>query len=100
MTASVTSVRIAAITDLLVQTGQAHGRFEEKELLGAYDQQWPHWYAAYAVKHGLDRLLGHKMTAERLAEFLAASNTDYERTAKSLGTAWAAYTARRMSEEL
>jgi hypothetical protein len=32
------------------ETGAAHGVYEEGELNGVYDQNWPAWYAAYLVE--------------------------------------------------
>ena len=90
----------AAVEALLVQTAQAHGVFEETELQGVYDQDWPRWYATHAVDHGLAALVGHPVTVDRLAEFLATSNVEFEKTEPDLGDPWAAYTARRISAEL
>jgi len=90
----------AAIEALLVLAAQAHGVFEEAELQGVYDQEWPRWYATYAVEHGLGALVGHPVTIERLAEFLAATNVDYETTEPELREPWATYTARRITAEL
>ena len=92
--------RSATIEALLVQTATAHGVFEKTELGGVYDQAWPRWYATYAVEHGLDGLLGHAVTLERLAEFLATSNAEYEATEPESRGSWPAYTARRISAEL
>ena len=47
------SDRIEAINALLVETQQAHGVYEAAELNGVYDQDWPRWYAAFAVEHGI-----------------------------------------------
>ena len=66
--------RVDQIDALLVQAGEAHGRYEETELNGVYDQEWPRWYAAYAVEHGIGDVLGHPVTTDRLAAFLASSN--------------------------
>jgi hypothetical protein len=89
--------RIAA---LLVETGEAHGRYEAAELDGVYDQQWPQWYAAYAVEHGIGDLVGHPVTTEHLAAFLATTNLDLEGIEPELREPWATYTARRIAAEL
>jgi hypothetical protein len=89
---------IDAIRALLVETEEAHGRYETTELGGVYDQDWPRWYAAYAVEHGIGVLVGHEVTADRLASFLAATNLEFQE-AKS-GEAWAAWTARRAATDL
>jgi hypothetical protein len=92
--------RTTAVEALLVQTAQAHGVFEESELQGVYDQEWPRWYATYAVEHGMGALIGGGITIDRLAEFLATSNVEFEKTAPELREPWATYTARRISVEL
>ena len=78
----------------------AHGSFEEEELNGVYDQEWARWYAAHAVEHGIGALVGTSITADRLAGFLASSNSDFERAEPKPSETWAAYTARRIVEEL
>ena len=92
--------RIEAITSLLVETGQAHGRYEESELNGVYDQQWPQWYAEYAVEHGIGALIGHAITADELAAFFVTSNAELEQLDPKPADPWPAYTARRVAAEL
>lgn len=91
---------IEALTALLAQTGEAHGAFEETELNGVYDQEWPRWYAAYAVDHGIGALVGHDITADDLARFLASSNADLERIEAASREPWATYAARRIAAEM
>jgi hypothetical protein len=92
--------RTVAVDALLVQAAAAHGVFETTELDGVYDQGWPRWYATYAVEHGMGALVGHPVTIDRLAEFLATSNVEYEQTAPEPREPWATYTARRITAEL
>jgi hypothetical protein len=92
--------RIEAIKALLVQTEKAHATFEETELKGVYDEEWPRWYAAYAVEHGIDGLLGHSVTTDELAMFFASSNVEFEESEPKPAEPWAAYTARRSAAEL
>ncbi len=92
--------RIDAVKALLTQTGEAHGRFETTELNGVYDQEWPNWYAAYAVEHGIGALVGHAITTDRLAQFLASSNVEFDQIVPKSGEPWAAYVARRVAAEL
>ena len=92
--------RTEAVNALLVETMEAHGRFEETELNGVYDQDWPRWYAAYAVEHGIGALVGHAVTTDQLAQFLASSNGEFEHTEPRPDEPWAAYTARRITAEL
>ena len=92
--------RIEALAGLLAETGEAHGRYEETELNGVYDQQWPQWYAAHAVGQGIGELVGRTVTADELAAFLASTNAEFERIEPKPSEPWAAYTARRIAMEL
>ncbi len=92
--------RIEALRELLTETGQAHGRFEETELNGVYDQEWPKWYAAHAVDEGIGELVGHAVTADELAAFLASTNAEFEKIEPKATEPWAFYTARRIAAEL
>jgi hypothetical protein len=91
---------VAAIEALLVRTEQAHGVFESTELEGVYDQEWPRWYAVYAVEHGIGEILGGGVTVDELAEFLARSNAEFEAIDPKPSETWATYAARRISAEL
>ena len=73
---------------------------KKSELQGVYDQEWPRWYATYAVEHGMGALIGGGITIDRLAEFLATSNVEFEKTAPELRDPWATYTARRITADL
>ena len=92
--------RIEALISLLGETGRAHGEYEESELQGVYDQQWPEWYARYAVDHGIGELVGRALTADELAMYLASTNAEFERIEPKPSEPWAAYTARRIAAEL
>jgi hypothetical protein len=89
-----------AVRVLLEETEAAHGRFEEAELRGVYDTEWPSWYARYAVDHGMRELIGHPISADAMAEFLITSNSEFERLDPKPIETWTAYTARRMVMEL
>lgn len=89
-----------AVEALLARAKGAHGVFEETELHGVYDQEWPRWDATYAVEHGIGPLLGRAVAIDELAEFLARSNAELQQTAPELREPWAAYTARRITAEL
>jgi hypothetical protein len=91
--------RVDEITQLLEQAGQAHGKYEQTELKGVYDQQWSRWYAGYVVEQGISALLGHVVTVDQVAAFFAASNADFEKI-KPATESWARYTARRLQAEL
>ena len=92
--------RVDAISALLAETMEAHGKFEETELNGVYDQEWARWYAAYAVEHGIGALVGHAVTTDDLAQFLASSNVEFEQAAPKTAESWADYTAGRLAAEL
>jgi len=92
--------RIEAINALLVQAERAHGVYERTELNGVYDQDWPRWYAAYAVEHGVGALVDQDVTTDQLAAFLASSYAEFERADPKPAEPWAAYIARRIAAEL
>lgn len=92
--------RTQAVTALLTETEAAHGVYETTELNGVYDQEWPAWYAAYALEHGIGVPIGHPVPADELAAFLASSFADFKQIEPTPVEGWAAYTARRITTEL
>ena len=88
-----------AISRLLSETERAHGDYEAKELAGVYDQDWPQWYATYAVEHGLGELLGHDVAADQLAAFLASTFEAFKAADPKPANGWAAWTAQRIATE-
>jgi hypothetical protein len=95
----VSTDRIGAIQALLEQTEAAHGIYETTELDGTYDQDWPAWYARYAVDHGLSDLVGRALTAEEVTGVLEHIWDDPQRADPKPSEPWAAYAARRLAEE-
>jgi hypothetical protein len=87
-----------AVAALLAQAGAAHGVYEEAELNGVYDQNWPDWYATYLVEHGLADLLGMPITVERLRALLKQYDEDYQRARPNTG--WPQFYAARLSVEI
>jgi hypothetical protein len=85
---------------LLAQAEAAHGTYEATELNGVYDQEWAHWYAAYAVEHDIGGLIGHAVATDELARLLARSFDEFQQTEPKASESWAAYTARRITAEL
>jgi hypothetical protein len=83
-----------AVAALLAQAGAAHGAYEERDLGGVYDQNWPDWYAAYLVEHGLGRLLSRPVAVQRLSGFLKRCDEEYKR--ESPAESWPDYYARRL----
>jgi len=90
----------AAIEALLVEAKEAHSAFEATVLTGAYDQDWPRWYAVYAVEHGMSSLLGRPVTADELADFFARAWDESQRADNPPVEAWETYTARVLVDEL
>jgi hypothetical protein len=95
-----TADRIEAVTALLVQAEGAHGDYERTELGGMYDEEWPRWYAQYAVDQGIGAALGRPIGADDLSAFLARSYGEFKEASSEPGEEWAAYTARRIVTEL
>ena len=95
-----TEDRTAAVAALFVQAQEAHHEFEATELNGVYDEEWPRWYAEYAVENGLGGLVGHAIATDRLAQFLADSYAEFEAAEPKPSEPWAAYIARRITAEL
>ena len=93
-----TGDRVYEIAQLLDQAGRAHGKYEETELKGIYDQDWARWYAGYVVEQGISALLGHVVTVDQVAAFFTSSYADFQKA--NSGEAWSAYTARRLQAEL
>ncbi len=91
---------VGAVDALLVETTEAHGVFEATELNGVYDQDWPRWYATYAIDHGIGALIGQDVTIDRLAQFLASTNAEFEQAEPNASESWAFYTARRITVEV
>jgi hypothetical protein len=83
------------IAALLSETGAAHGAYEEGELNGVYDQNWPAWYAAYLVEHGLSKLVGGAVAVEQISQLLKQYDQDYQH--EQPRESWPAYYARRIA---
>ena len=95
-----TDARFDAVSALLARTEAAHGDYERTELKGVYDQDWPAWYAAHALELGIGSVLGHPVTTERLAQFLASAFAEFKQTDPGPTEGWAAWIARRITAEL
>ncbi|HET9520979.1 MAG TPA: hypothetical protein VFO73_08045 [Candidatus Limnocylindrales bacterium] len=92
--------RIEALSALLSETEEAHGVYETAELNGVYDEDWATWYAAEAERRGIGEVVGHPVPTGRLAEFLASTFLEFKQADPKPSEPWAAYTARRIAEEL
>src|SRR5215212_122427 len=73
--------REQTVAVLLKETETAHGAYETSALGGEFDTEWPTWYAAYRLDHGLgDDLPGaENLDVANLAAMLAKLAEDYER---------------------
>jgi hypothetical protein len=92
--------RVGALEALLAEAESAHGVYETTELNGVHDEQWPRWYAAYAVDHGIGELVGRPVSAAELGRFLSAAWADLERADPKPAEPWSTVIARRIAEEL
>ena len=91
--------RTEAIQELLVAAEKAHGVYEATELNGVYDEDWPQWYARYAVDHGIGDLVGREVETDRLARLLSTGFDDFKQVQPDSSEPWSAYLARRIVEE-
>jgi hypothetical protein len=95
-----TTDRVEALQALLVETEAAHGAYEASELNGVYDEQWPSWYAEYAVEHGIGTILGRPVTADQLARSLKATWDDLQRADPKPAEPWSSVIARHLATVL
>jgi hypothetical protein len=70
-----------AVAALLREAETAHGAYETDVLGGAFDEEWPAWYAAYLLDHGLRDQLPRagNLDVTNLTTMLARLAADYER---------------------
>ena len=95
-----TTDRIGAIEALLVEAEAAHGVYETTELQGVYDQQWPRWYAAYAVDHGVGDLVGRAIGADELSGVLDGTWDSFQQADPKPTEPWARWAARVIVKDL
>jgi hypothetical protein len=88
-----------AIEALLLDAERAHGVYEATELNGVYDEDWPRWYAAYAVEHGLAELVGRPIDVDDVAATLARGFDQFKATDPKPPQTWSAFLARRIAAE-
>ena len=69
------------VAALLREAATAHGVYETNVLGGVFDEEWPAWYAAYLLDHGLGDLLpgAESLDVDNLTAMLARLAADYER---------------------
>ena len=95
-----TDDRIPAIEDLLRAASDAHHDFEENELGGVYDAEWPAWYGRWVVDHGLGGLLGHDVSADAVAAYFTRTWAEAEASDPKPAEPWATWMARMIAAEL
>jgi hypothetical protein len=91
---------VDAIAALLDRAKAAHGVYEETELDGVYDEQWPAWYGAWIVDHGLGELLGHRLGRAEVGDYLARAWDDFRALSQQPAESWTTWTAGRLAAEL
>ncbi len=73
------TVTLNGVRALLVAAGNAHHDFEQNELGGIYDQDWPSWYANYLLSHGLGGLIDRLIAEDELSRLLQVCDLEYRR---------------------
>ena len=84
------------LKNLLEQAGQAHHEYEQEQLDGQRDEDWPRWYAAWLLENGMASQIMPPPNQENLAEQLAAITDQHE--ASSSDQDWAAFAAQQLAE--
>ena len=92
--------RVHSIESLLTAAGEAHSVFERDELNGVYDEDWPAWYARWAVDHGFATAFGRDVPADDLAAYFTRTWDEIRQMDPRPAEPWAAIMARRIVAEL
>ena len=91
---------VGSVRSLLERAKKVHIEYERDVLGGAYDEEWPRWYAAYLIENGLPELLvpenKSSLDVERLAALLAG--VDVAHRANAPESDWMVYYARYLIE--
>jgi hypothetical protein len=87
---------VTAVARQLRDAAAAHAEYEKKVLGGVRDEDWPAWYAAYLLDHGLKDALpaADPHDVNRLAATLTQLDVDYR--SEQPGEEWPDFYARRM----
>jgi hypothetical protein len=96
----VTDDHIPALEALLTSAGEAHSVFERDELGGVYDEDWPAWYARWAVDHGFGAAFGREVPSEDLAKYFTDTWEEIRSADPKATEPWATIMARRIVSEL
>ena len=92
-----TTDRASAIEEFLLRAEAAHGAYEATELNGVYDEEWPRWYATWAVENGVNELLARSVDADELAGLLASAWDELQRADPKPPDSWSTFVARRLA---
>jgi hypothetical protein len=88
---------IESIEALLDEAAEAHHVYERDMLNGAYDEQWPAWYGAYVVEHGLGKINGRELTAGEAGDMFVRGWEEFRSLDPQPAQSWSAWTARRLA---
>lgn len=81
---------------LLEQAGEAHHAYEQEQLDGERDEEWPRWYAAFLLENGLATQIMPPPNQEKLADRLVAITEKHKAEASDQN--WAGYAAQHLAE--
>jgi hypothetical protein len=95
-----TDDRVRSLEALLTAAGEAHSAFERDALGGVYDEDWPAWYARWAVDHGFGSAFGREVPADGLAAYFTRTWDEIRRADPKPAEPWATIMARRIVSEL
>ncbi len=83
------------IARLLSETEAAHGAYQDRELGGEFDRDWPIWYAEYLLAHGVATGSDGPTSTATLAARLKELDEDYRR--EQPAEDWRTYYATRLA---
>ena len=82
------------IASLLTAAVSAHHTYEQEELGGECDQDWPQWYAAWLLENGLASAFAPPPGQQALAGALERISAEHKGTDGE--QSWAEFTAPRL----
>ncbi len=88
------SERENRIASLLTAAGSAHHKYEQEELNGEYDKDWPQWYAAWLLENGLASAFTPPPGQLALAEALESISAEHKETDSE--QSWSEFSAPRL----
>jgi hypothetical protein len=92
--------RAEAVRDLLLEAERAHAAYETVDLAGVRDQDWARWYGAFALEHGLEDILGHRVPLDQVGPSLSKAYAEFEERDPKPSEGWADFVGRRVVEAL